>query len=242
MDGKHVMMQAPFSSGTEFFNYKGFFSIVLLALVDANYNFMYVDVGCQGRISDGGVLKNSKLYVKLERRMLNIPEPAVLRVPYSIEVPYMILADKAFALNEYTMKPFEGNPAVGSPERVFNYRLSRARRVSENAFGILSAVFRVLRKPMQLQPKTASLVVLATVYLHNFLRHRSGQTYTPHGTFDEERNGETVDGRWRNDEPMASLLPIRNIPRRTTDRAKNIRAHLADHFVLNDALPWQNQY
>lgn len=51
---------------------------------------------------------------------------------------------KAFAMNHYTMKPFEGNPEKDSIERIFNYRFSRPRRVVENAFEVLSSVFRVL--------------------------------------------------------------------------------------------------
>jgi hypothetical protein len=244
MDGKHVMLQAPWNSGTEYYNYKNFFSIVLFAVVDANYNFMYVDVGCQGRISDGGVFKNTNMYRKLESKTLNIPAPSILQIPYLIEVPYMILADKAFALNEYTMKPFEGNSERGSIQRIFNYRLSRGRRVVENAFGILSTVFRVLRKPILLEPERASKVVLATIYLHNFLRKRSTsrQTYTPPGTFDTEKDGQIIAGRWRNDQEMTSLLPIRNVPRRTSSQVKNIRLHLAEHFVMNGAVPWQNNY
>jgi len=77
MDGKHVVIQAPNLSGSEFYNYKNSFSIVLFALVDANYNIMYVDVGCQGRISDGGVFKNITLYKKLKNRVLNILNPCV---------------------------------------------------------------------------------------------------------------------------------------------------------------------
>ncbi|XP_046145842.1 uncharacterized protein LOC114881191 [Osmia bicornis bicornis] len=129
VDGKHVMIQAPWNSGTEYHNYKNFFSIVLFALVDADYNFMYVDVGCQGRISDGGVFKNTNLYKKLENNTSNIPTPSALLVSYSLKIPYMILGDKAFALNQYTMRPFEGNPERGSIERIFNYRHSRARKV-----------------------------------------------------------------------------------------------------------------
>lgn len=53
--GKHISIQAPVHSGTEFFNYKGFFSIILLAVVDANHNLVHANVGCQGRFSDGGV-------------------------------------------------------------------------------------------------------------------------------------------------------------------------------------------
>jgi hypothetical protein len=173
MDGKHVMLQAPWNSGTEYYNYKNFFSIVLFALVDANCNFMYVDVGCQERISDGGVFINTNMYNTLESKTLNIPALSILQIPYLIEVQYMILADKAFALNEYTMKPFEGNPERGSIQRIFNYRLSRGCRVVANAFGILSPVFRVLRKPILLEPEKALKVVLATIHLHNFLRKRS---------------------------------------------------------------------
>lgn len=66
MDGKHVVLQSPVHSGAEFHYYKSSFSIVLFALVDAEYNFLFVDVGCQGRISDGGVFKDTELFQKIE--------------------------------------------------------------------------------------------------------------------------------------------------------------------------------
>lgn len=68
------------------------------------------------------------------------------------------------------MKPFPGIQSKGSKERTFNYKLSKARRLIENIFGIMSAVFRVLRKPILLQPDKATIIVLCCVYLHNFLR------------------------------------------------------------------------
>ena len=58
-DGKHVRILHPRNSGSVFYNYKGYYSIVLMAVVDANYNFIFADVGCQGRISDSGVMRNT---------------------------------------------------------------------------------------------------------------------------------------------------------------------------------------
>lgn len=244
MDGKHVQLQAPWNSGTQYFNYKNFFSIVLFALVDANYNFLYVNVGCPGRISDGGVFKNSQLYKELENKNLNIPDAEILQIPYNIAVPYVILGDQAFELNNYTMTPFRGTPPVGSLERIFNYRLSRARRVVENAFGLSSSVFRVLRKPILLQPEKAKKVILTVAYLHNFLRKRptSRHLYAPTGTFDRETNGIFYPGRWRDNQESGGLVPIGNTPRRAGITARNIRTHLAEYFATNGAIPWQNNY
>ena len=167
MDGKHVMIQSPFDSGSEYFNYKSFFSIVLFALVDADYNFLYVDCGCQGRISDGGIFKHSKLYTFIDKQRLNLPAPRSLQEGRP-EIPYTFLADEAFPLMENIMKPYAGIGPKGSRERIYNYRLSRARRVVENVFGIICSVFRLLRRPILLQPKKAALVVMAITYLHNF--------------------------------------------------------------------------
>ena len=71
MDGKHINIKQPKNSGSYLFNYKRTFSIVLLALVDANYKFIYVDIGCNGRISDGGVFRNSSLSTAIDENILN---------------------------------------------------------------------------------------------------------------------------------------------------------------------------
>jgi hypothetical protein len=59
LDRKHVVIQQPENTVGEFYNYKGTKSIILMATVNANYCFIYVNVGCQGRISDCGVFRNT---------------------------------------------------------------------------------------------------------------------------------------------------------------------------------------
>ncbi len=113
-----------------------------MALVYSNYRFLYVDVGYNWRISDGGVFDGYALQDALEKRTSNIPAPAPL--PESDQLaPYCIVADEAFPLKDYLMKPYP-NSRLSVEQYIFNYRLSRAQRVVENAFGTLANRFRVL--------------------------------------------------------------------------------------------------
>lgn len=115
--------------------------------MDANYCFQYVHIGCQGRISDGGVYKNTSFYKELKENRLKIPDPEPLPGREKF-ILYVLVADVAFSLTTNCMKPYAGQLSQ-SPERIFNYRLSRARRIVENTFGIIASVFRILGKPMQ---------------------------------------------------------------------------------------------
>ncbi|XP_038834787.1 uncharacterized protein LOC120032665 [Salvelinus namaycush] len=78
IDGKHVVIQAPPCSGSQFYNYKGTYSVVLLAVVDAIYCFRVVDVGAYGKGSDGGTLRDSAFGQALQDGTLEIPRPASL--------------------------------------------------------------------------------------------------------------------------------------------------------------------
>lgn len=175
IDGKHIAIKKPANSGSLYYNYKGFFSIVLLALVNAKKEFIMVDSGMNGRISDGGVLYYSKFGALLQQDGLNIPEPASL--PNTTErFPYVFIGDEAFALRINLMKPYSGKTLT--PERFeFNKRLSRARVVVENTFGILAARFGVFQKPINLEPQKAATVTMACCYLHNFLAKEHQQSY-----------------------------------------------------------------
>ena len=159
------------NSGSLYYNYKHTFSIVLMALVDANYNFVFVDVRAYGKQSDGSVFSHSALGKLMNEGALNLPDETTL-TNSSKKAPYVIVGDEAFPLQKHLMRPYPGRN-LPIDEKVFNYRLSRARRVVENAFGIMSAKWRVFRRPMGVSPQNAELVVKAACCLHNYVRRHT---------------------------------------------------------------------
>lgn len=143
-----------------------------MAIVSASYRFMMVDIGAQGRHSDGGIFLNSVMGQKFHRDELDVPMPSVCSMARS-SFPYMLVADEAFQLNKFTLRPYPGRN-ITEEQKIFNYRLSRARRVVENAFGIMVAKFRICQKPMTTTVETAEKIIKAVVVLHNFLLQEPG--------------------------------------------------------------------
>ncbi|XP_041377183.1 uncharacterized protein LOC121389579 [Gigantopelta aegis] len=171
-----------------------------MALVDADYKFMWVDVGCNERISDGGVFEGCSLQQALDRRSSMFPDPAPCpgdERPLS----YYIIADDAFPLQENLMKPYLHKDMIHE-HRIFNYRLSRARRVVENAFGIMANRFRVYFTKIALEPSKVTKIVLATYTLHNLLREEIGIT-TGVADVEDFNTHKVSDGSWRNDPVLA---------------------------------------
>ncbi|KAK7916408.1 hypothetical protein WMY93_012169 [Mugilogobius chulae] len=78
IDGMKINIQAPANSGSQYFDYKHHFSIVLMALVDADSRFVVIQVGDYGRSSDGGVFAGSDLGKGMENGTLSVPPPAPL--------------------------------------------------------------------------------------------------------------------------------------------------------------------
>ncbi len=127
----------PLQTQVPFFYFKGTFSIVLLALVDADYHLLPIDVGSYGGNSDGGIFADSALGRALQRGTLNVPSPLELpSAPELGKVNHVIVADEAFPMNPYLLRPYGGKCL--EDKRIFNLRLSRARRISENVFAILN--------------------------------------------------------------------------------------------------------
>jgi hypothetical protein len=111
----------------------------------------------------------------------------------------MFVGDDAYPLRLDLMKPYPFRN-MEHQQRVFNYRLSRARRVVENGFGIWANRWRVFLTNIMLNPDKVQKMVFATVCLHNYLRQVRSDPYTPAGLADtEDENHRLVEGTWRGD-------------------------------------------
>ena len=170
IDGKHVACRCPSNSGSQYYNYKGFYSIVLMALVDADYKFLWADVGGSGSASDAQIFNSCEIKECVENGTLGFPDPQPLPNENQ-DVPHFFIGDDAFALRTTLMKPYSLR-GLTNEQRIFNYRLSRARRVVENAFGILASRFQILQKTMVHHPATVKIIVKTCIVLHNLMRIR----------------------------------------------------------------------
>jgi len=120
--------------------------------VSATYKFLIVDIGAQGRHSDGGIFKNSIMGQRFYNNTMNLPDPSAISMRHNVS--YVMVADEAFQLNLFTMRPYPSK-TLTKRQRIFNYRLSRARRVVENAFRILTSRWRIFHKPLNTNLETA---------------------------------------------------------------------------------------
>ena len=97
IDGKHIAIQKPILAGSQYFNYKRFHSIILMAVCDASYKFLYVDIGAEGGAGDGGTWFRSTFHRALQRNIVGFPPPALLPND-DRDIPFHLVGDDAFAL------------------------------------------------------------------------------------------------------------------------------------------------
>ncbi|VDI75621.1 Hypothetical predicted protein [Mytilus galloprovincialis] len=213
LDGKHVACKCPPGSGSTYFNYKKFYSIVLLALVDSDYKFIWADIGGRGAASDAQLWNASDLKSAIEDGDLDLPDAEPL--PHDTEdIPYFYIGfvkpgmsfpsytleanfgrtnrrtdgDDAFGLRTFMQKPY-GHRALALRK---GYSITGSREHVE---------FQVLMSTMQHHPSTIRLIVTTCLVLHNLMRTRYPRLQNR--LVDHEgRNQEIVPGEWRNGRQM----------------------------------------
>lgn len=164
IDGTHIPILAPSENHTDYVNRKGFHSILMQAVVDCNYLFRDVVVGWPGSVHDARVFSNSAIFVKGNEQRL-FPGDLTKEI-CGEDVPPVILADAAYPLLPWVLKGYPRNDAT-RPQRLFNYRLSRARMTVENTFGRWKGRHIRFSKRVDMDVTTLVQVVLASCILHN---------------------------------------------------------------------------
>ncbi|XP_044157454.1 protein ANTAGONIST OF LIKE HETEROCHROMATIN PROTEIN 1-like [Bufo gargarizans] len=221
VDGKHIRIVKPSGSGSEFFNYKKYFSMILMAIADADYRFVAVDIGAYGWTNDSMAFKNSAMGRLLYSKNFGLPPPRPFPGTDGPPVPFVVVGDEAFQMCENLIKPYSSrdlNPA----KRVFNYRLTRARQTVECAFGILVAKWRILTKAINLKVETIDDIVKACVVLHNYLLMEEPLRLDP----------QEVD---------CTLTRLQRLSYQSTLGVADMRDSFADYFVSEAGrVSWQD--
>ncbi len=234
IDGKHVPIKCPKRLGSLFYNYKGFYSIILLALVDAYYNLLWVDVGQNRSSSDAQIFNQCELKEAIEDRTIGFPHADPLPDDDRL-MPYFIIGDDAFALKTCLMKPFS-QCNMSDEQRIFNNRLSHARRIVENAFGIFANHFQCLLSPLRQTSEEVKSIVLACVCLHNlmYMQYPGLQNSLLDQEDDQHR---VIPGEWQNvDNLVGGNIYI------YTRMAKKQREYLKLYFNSPAGyVPWQDR-
>lgn len=234
----------PKNTGTLYYNYKGFFSIVLLAICDANYCFTMFDLGQYGSNNDSGVLSHSEMGQCFDEGSLFVPDESDIEGTETFKLPYYLVGDEIFPLKVWLMRPYPG-PLVEDAEKIFNYRLSRARRTIENAFGILCARWRIFQKPIKGTVENVEKITLAALVLHNYLKQTENATYSPAGFVDsEDKGGNIKEGEWRADNEnggLVSINPVRGCryKQNAIKMRESIKAYVNSEI---GSVPWQYTY
>uniref|UniRef100_A0A914XBR5 DDE Tnp4 domain-containing protein n=1 Tax=Plectus sambesii TaxID=2011161 RepID=A0A914XBR5_9BILA len=243
VDGKHIDLQKPRNTGSLYFNYKGRFSLVLMGVAGPDYRFILADIGAPGGANDSGVFGSTSFGRDLRNGRAHLPA-GEYELPLSstqARVPYMLVGDAAFPLLPNLMKPY---PAANRTmaQRIFDYRLSRSRRVVENAFGLLATKWRVMRKPITAEPPFATKIVHACICLHNWLLERKCGAYARVGGLSDGGRGRSRDEEeeWRA-EALELHRAIHASPNNSSRYAQNVRNVLTEYFSVDGAVEWQEE-
>ncbi|GFR71021.1 hypothetical protein ElyMa_003802000 [Elysia marginata] len=231
VDGKHIRTKAPANCGSNFFNYKSFFSIGLQGVADLDLKFVAVEVGAFGKESDGGIFSRSQVKRILGTNTIQLPETAPSLPGSDIALPYFLIGDSVYPLQPYCMTRISLN--LTYERRIFNYRHSRARRCIECAFGVLAAKWRVLKTTIETRLETAEMIVLASVALHNAIICLEGI----------ERSESDIEDWDDSSARTAAGCPHRTrFHGRPSYYATWVRDQLVGYFTGAGKVSWQDNY
>lgn len=160
-DGSHIPIRGSFGRRKLLWCFKGFYSLVLQIVAGADYRILAATMGHAGNCHDSTIMKKHSFWRNREDIF-----PQGFRVIEGVKVKYFEIGDSAFPLTDRSMKPFTHNK-LSDAQAYFNYRLSSARMIVEQTFGILKGRFRILLSTNESSIPTVNAITMACCILHN---------------------------------------------------------------------------
>ena len=170
IDGSHIPIHCSpggAEAAKEYHTFKNFYSVVLMAIVDAKYRSIWGSCGYPGNSHDSLIFKSTDLYAELSSGKM----PSIAHKEGSVLIPPLLLGDGAFPFHSWLMKPYS-QAVLTAEEKYVNYRLSRARMVAEGAFGKVKGRWRILSRKCESTVDTVKAMTLACVVLYNLCIER----------------------------------------------------------------------
>ena len=228
VDGCHIPIKCPPGgpeSRKEYYNFKNFYSVIMMGMVDSNYRFIWGTCGFPGNSHDAIIFQSTKLWADIRESELL---PHIAKDIGGVTVPPLVLGDSAFPFQTWMMKPY-GNAVLTPKQRYFNYRLSRARMVTEGCYGQLKGRWRVTLRKNESSKDEVKTTTLACMVLHNICIDR-GETLSRKLdlTLDPVTSQKRDRNRIRELLQMTSCEKIRD----SSKQANVIRDALADKLFM----------
>lgn len=214
VDGTHIPIVSPQEYPADYYNRKGWHSVLMQGTVNHLGHFVDVYIGWPGRVHDARVFTNSTLYRKGQEGDLL---PRWTQPVGGSDVPLVILGDPAYPLLSWLMKAFPDNGRLSSQQKVFNYRLSRARVVVEHAYGRLKGRWRCLLKRLDIDVQNVPELIAACCTLHNIC----------------EVHGDSFDDSWLEGVDVTSEAESTHVGATQSASGDNVRRAFMSHFQHN---------
>ncbi|XP_058478698.1 uncharacterized protein zgc:113227 [Solea solea] len=212
IDGSHIPIIAPQDYHCDYFNRKGWHSIILQGVVDGKGLFWNVFSGLPESCHDARVLRLSALW-ELASRGNHFP--AHTRNIGGVNTGYYILGDSAYPLLNWLLKPFHDTGRLTAEQQTFNKKVSRARVVVENAFGRLKERWRCLLKRNDCVIQLVKSMVVTCCALHNLC----------------ESYGETYNSEWDALTAVTVVEPVVEVAQ-GAEEGRDVREGLMRHLLL----------
>jgi hypothetical protein len=221
IDGSHIPVAVPAHLHTDYYNRKGWYSMLVQAIISYDYRITDVCIGWPGSVHDARVFVHSGVYSKVVQGEL-LPSTYAKNIS-GVQVPPYLIGDAAYPIKTWLMKPFPDR-GLSCSQKTYNYRLSRARMVVENGFGRLKGRWRRLLKRNDMSLAKVPTIIAACCVLHNICEQNRDRYDDSWSTEVAEIEQEMQQPQGNDGDNSESTMP-------NDATAHEIRSALLQYFI-----------